>query len=55
MKKMFKVTVWNEEIQRTYNILAETKKEAINKAINNEMEVYHIPFYRIHIDKVSKA
>lgn len=51
---MFKVTIWNGEVQRTWNIITDSRSAAINKAIKNEMEIYRIPRYRIEIEEVHK-
>jgi hypothetical protein len=52
---MFKVTIWNESIERTYNILTSSRKEAIEKAIESENEIYRTPKYKIHISETHKV
>lgn len=53
---MWKVTIWNEEIERTWNIAphrATNKKEAIEKAIIAELES-GTPRYKIHIESTRR-
>lgn len=52
---MYRVTVWNESVERTYNIITDSRENAIRRAINQEIEVYRIPRYKIHIESVTKA
>lgn len=54
---MWKVTIWNEEIERTWNIAphrADNRKEAIEKAINAELDM-GTPRYKIHIESVRRV
>lgn len=51
---MYKVTVWNESVQRTYNIITDSKKDAIRRATNQELDIYRTPKYKIHIESVVK-
>ena len=49
--RSYHITVWNEDVERGYTILAETAKEAKERAIKAELE-RNIPFYKIHVEKV---
>ena len=49
--KSYHVMVWNEDIIRGYTILADSRKEAKERAIKAELE-RHTPFYKIHIESI---
>ena len=49
---MYHVIIWNEEVERGYWINADSKAEAIHRAIIQELSIYRVPRYRIHIEKV---
>ena len=51
---MYKVTVWNEDIERVWNIITDTKRNARNRAIKNELEL-GTPLYKIHIEKIERV
>ena len=51
---MYKVTIWNEDIERVWNIITDTKANAKERAIRNELEL-GIPFYKIHIEKIERV
>ena len=49
--RSYHVTVWNEEVERGYTIIATSHKEAREKVIKAELEC-GTPFYKIHIESV---
>ena len=49
--KSYNVMVWNEDILRGYTILADSRKEAKERAIKAELE-RRTPFYKIHIESI---
>ena len=49
--RSFHVTIWNEEVERGYTILAISHKEAKERAIKAELE-RGTPFYKIHVESV---
>jgi len=49
--RSYHVTIWNEDIERGYTIIASSSIEAKQRAINAELE-RGVPFYRIHVESV---
>jgi len=50
-KRLFTVTIWNEEFEREYTFMSESHKTARQEIIKEEME-RGTPFYKIHIESV---
>lgn len=49
--RSYHVTIWNENIERGYTILATSHKEAKERAVKEELN-RGIPFYKIHVESV---